>query len=152
MGSKKLWYYVPLLLLVLVFSLISCDIRTNYIYLHDTSQISSIEIVIAYYDEDTNIGTQETILVIENRDKFIEELEKMDCHFSVFGGPVGITDKGLAVKIAYNNGDYEVFRHCGRSEYTLENGYNAYSDRGNFRKNDFLKMISNYLGYEVTEY
>ena len=143
---------VFIIILALASMLASCSYPTKYSYLHDKSEISSIEIVNAYYDNESNDGVQTTLVVIDDVAKFIKELEKLGCHVTLPGDPVGVVEEGISVKIIYENGDYEVFRYMGRSEYTQARGYDVYCDRGSFNKNEFHSFVASYLGdieYEI---
>ena len=143
---------VSLIVFSLLTALASCSYQTDYTYLHDKSEISSIEIVNAYYDSENDEGVQVTLVVIANISKFIEEFEKLNCHITVPGGPVGVVEEGIAIKIIYENGDYEVLRYMGRSEYTQELGYDVYCDRASFDKNEFHNFVASSLGdieYEI---
>ena len=123
--------------------------RIDYIYLHDKSEIVSIEIIESFYDPNLDREDMEkTLVVIEDVEAFLLEFEEVP-YYKGCAAVVGLEMKGISVKFIYANGDYELFRTAGRSTYTKE-GYFGYQARGrSFDSEKLLALVSKYLGYEI---
>lgn len=143
-------FYIFLIIsIVFVFS--SCKCATEYNFFHEKEMIASIELVKAYYDFEKEEPIQEAIQTIENKEEFIKDFKSLKCYIYL-RAPMGVDEKGLAIKIMYSNGDYELIRHIGQAEYTYGKGYNGYCTNGNFDKEEFNKLIYKYSGIDVVAY
>ncbi|MBQ7362815.1 MAG: hypothetical protein IJW48_00020 [Clostridia bacterium] len=123
---------------------------SKYEFMHTREEIVSVEIVEADYDYTNSTPSQDTLLVIDDYNSFLDKLESLNYDWRVIGGPVGIDSKCVAIKILYQNGDYEVFNYAGRAEYEYGVGYDAYCDWGSFPKKEFYALLEEYIGYDAT--
>ena len=142
------------LLVMLLFVLTSCSyIKIEYKYMHNKTEIESVQIVEAYYDATNSVAHQNVIQQIEDYNTFLDEIEEIYFRFgSIFKSPAGISKKQIAVKINYKNGDYEVFDHHVVSRYEAETDfYDPYCDQGIYDKKEFLRVLSKYLNYELSD-
>lgn len=135
---------------LLCLALLSSCQRTAYIFMHPREEIMSVEIVEADYDASSGEASQQTLVAIKDKDSFLNKLEKIGYKNRLIGGPTGIDDRYIAVKISYKNGDYEVFDYGARSEYTSSEGYDVYLGFGSFSKEAFYGLLAEYLGYDAT--
>ena len=138
--------------LFLAFIMAGCT-PTDYDFMHSKEKIECIEIVEAYCDYSTGNGIQTVLVKISDKDSFLKDFQKLECSISWFGGPSGVDTKGIALKFTYENGDYELIRAIGQSEYTKEQDYyKVYCMNGNFDSKEFNKLIFNYSGIDVETY
>ena len=130
---------------VLLINISSCGFVSKY-NMHDTSEISSIEIVQAFYNMETHEYFETNVVTITDHESFLEDLERIKTSRRYRGELFGITSPGLAVKFTYNNGDYEVFRHVDRSTYKAETQhFNPCADKGEYDKFEFYELLVKYM-------
>lgn len=134
----------------LIFEYLSSVKEFEYHYMHDMSEIKSIEIVktIAQY----NSFSYESILQIDDKTGFIKELNGIDYTYAndeICDGVYDYKDQNSAIKITYQNGDYEVFSYNHRDEAQISNDgntiYRTGSYIGTFNKQQFDELIDKYL-------
>lgn len=126
---------------------------TEYDFMHSKEKIEHIEVVEAYCDFATGNGIQTVLVEITEKDSFLKDFEELECFMYWFGGPSGIDTKGIALKFTYENGDYELVRAIGQSEYTKEKDYyKVYCMNGNFDYEEFNKLIFKYSEVDVEAY
>lgn len=128
-----------------------CNVKKcEYNYMHVVSEIQSIEIVktVAQY----NSFSYETIVKIDDKASFIEELRSIDYVYvndDICDGVYDYKDQNPAIKITYQNGDYEVFSFNHRDEAQVLNDgstiYRTGSYIGTFNKQKFDQLIEKYL-------
>ena len=144
-------FFKKILILLLVFAsvlmqLTSC-IKGRFEYMHDKSEIKCIEIVDATYDYYEDRPVQHLIYPIDNIQEFLNELDRITTTFYIIGGyPVGIDTNTLAVKISYNNGDYEVFDSARKSLYYADSDYyDLYRGCDRFDYSKFDDLLTKYI-------
>ena len=134
----------------LLFDYLSNVKECEYHYMHDMSEIQSIEIVktLAQY----NSFSCESIVQIDDKAGFIEELNGIDYTYAndeICDGVYNYKDQNSAIKITYQNGDYEVFSYNHRDEAQVINDgntiYRTGSYIGTFNKQQFDELIEKYL-------
>ena len=131
---------------------------TKFEFLHDTSEIKTIEIVIIgeiEKSEDTSADSHktistpqfETVCEVQDTAQFLSEFSEIKCTVSSPPSAPPIGD--LAIKITYNNGDYDVICHTGQGEY--RDGY-YYGDSGkvSFDETQFKQLINKYTSESDT--
>ena len=137
-----------LIVLILLFSLtlqLTSCIKGKIEYMHDKSEISRIEIVEASYDCRDDKATQYLISPVDNIQEFLNELDKLDTTFYIIGGfPQGIEYNSLAIKILYNNGDYQLFNCHEESLY--------YADLDEYHIYEGTTIIDSELEALITKY
>ncbi len=100
---KKLLFIVSFLLILLIFT--GCSKKT-YLFKNPVDEIKSIEIVSA--ENSLEFTVTKTLSEAEKND-FLEQFQVMKFDSYYVGDPVSIN--GNAVKITYQNGDYEMICH-----------------------------------------
>lgn len=152
-----------LVLLSLIFCFSSCTaiavvllydefVETHFEFLHDTSEITTIEIVKITEIEQTGSDSSnpptmlthpyfEKICTVEDKEQFISDFIDIKCKESPFTGAPHSGDIGI--KITYASGDYDVICLEEQIEY---HGGSYYIDRENvlFDEAAFNELISKY--------
>lgn len=124
--------------------LFSCRNKDSYDFLHDTSEIESIAIVNISVKNDGSI-TEKEQTVISDIDSFLDDFLAIDC-FVWLSDPIGISETcKFAIKIIYQNGEYELIDWNGQAEYTANKGFRNYVGYRTFDEQQFRKLIDNYL-------
>ena len=124
----------------------SCGNEKIY-FMHSDVKISSMQIVNSKWE---NVRTHHTPLFdIHDFEAFANDLSEVDYQitndFSNFCN-WETPDKHLAVKITYENGDYEVFSHNRREEYRYEGDvYHPNVYIGTFDSEQFYALLSEYI-------
>lgn len=141
---KTLCTTLVVVCLVLQTFLFTGCLRSVYEYDQERSNIVSIEIVEANYSFETGCGTQSVLLTIDDIDDFLDKIENIKYSES-FSSPGTIEKRTLAVKLSYENGNYEIFDANNKSSVISENG-GFYQGRifGSFDET-FYDMIFDYL-------
>ena len=138
---KKSIISLFLICIILMFS--GCYLNVKYIFMNDTSEITSIEIVMLYEPEVKDTGfREEVIAVVENTDDFIQTFSKIHCE-RIIGQPVSMFPDTVVVRITYANGDYELINYDAQ--------LHCYSDRNSWQhgfyeldKQEFKELIKQY--------
>lgn len=116
--------------------------------LHTDIPVSSVDIVKTYNENSTYYET--VIATVDDCEEFILNLSEVNYTYLndlSQNSKWQYTDKDIAVKITYENGDYEVFSHNHREEYRAEsdvNHPNVYI--GIFDSEKFYSLLSEYTG------
>lgn len=131
---RKMLFIAPFLLVLLVFA--GCGAKT-YLLKNSVDEIESIEIVSA--ENSLNFTVIKALSEIEKND-FLEQLLVIKFDSYYVGDPMSIN--GTAVKITYQNGDYEMICHYW-AEY-VKNG-EVYFVRKSCDEEDFNKLLNNFL-------
>ena len=157
---RKRLFSSLLLVCILLFNTFMCsscfrEKRIEYEFWQDKSEITRIEIVEAYhtYDYEMNaehwydalIPYQRVLYTIEDIDAFLEILEGME--YLRFN-PLHLTHMGcgeLAIKISYNDGDYELIGQETEAVVDDRNMYFYSESDGHFIYNDFYDLLLSYL-------
>lgn len=131
------------------FLLVGCDRTTEYEFMHDTSEISMIEIVQIkekqIIHEELEVYNWEVLGGVDDKSAFMKELIEIPC-YSYFTHPCEIYTGLMVIRIEYNNGDYELLGDFGeRAEYSHEDkSYKNYCGYFYF-DNQFDALISKYI-------
>ena len=152
-----------LILLSLIFCFSSCTaiavvllydefVETHFEFLHDTSEIATIEIVIIVEIEQTGSDSSnpptmlthpyfEIICTVEDTEQFISDFTDIRCSKSSYTGAPHSCD--ISIKINYTSGDYDLI--CREEQIEYHNG-SYYIDRENvsFDETQFNELISKY--------
>ena len=131
---KRSLFIASFLLVLLIFT--GCSEKT-YLFKNSVDEIESIEIVSA--ENSLNFTVTKTLSEIEKND-FLEQLLAIKFDKYYVGDPMSIN--GTAVKITYQNGDYEMICHYW-AEY-VKNG-EVYFVRKNCDEEDFNKLLNSFL-------
>ena len=135
---------IIILLLVFVLFTVGCEDESSYRFLHDESEIRSIEIVkVKEYDQAKECYSLESLYTAENQENFLQEFQEITCFLSR-GGPQGIHENDIVIMICYANGEYELIDKLGQAEFTLENEFRNYTGNFYFDVNAFDQFIHNY--------
>ena len=143
-----------LTLISTLFCLVSCLGPRKFKYMHDTTEISRVEIVEVVYDcraDDLNILS---LTEIPDVDEFVARLSDVK-YRAVFTDPFFFNRiaKGLAVKVSYSNGDYELFNTSSRARFYCDSGgldLNVHADH--FDEYEFKSMLQHYLQHTQAKY
>ena len=125
------------------------QVPQKYNFMHSTSQIKTIEIVNSVAKE-TSLS-YETVAKVADQTKFIEELNKIDYVYrndEICDELYNYRDQNLAVRIEYQNGDYEVFTYNHKDEAHVSDEtiyYLTGTYIGTFNKDQFSELIEKYL-------
>ena len=137
---------ILILVISLCLSLVGCGFvfdaitKTEFNFLHETSEIESIQIVIIGEITQTT-DTSDVIFNIREIESFIDDFSKIDCRRSSPPDSPVLGDTGI--KIIYKNGDYDIICCNGQSEY--RDGF-YYADSGTvyFDETQFNELINSY--------
>lgn len=130
----------------LCLSLVGCGFvfdaitKTEFNFLHETSEIESIQIVIIGEITQTT-DTSDVIFNIRETESFLDDFSKIDCRRSSPPDSPVLGDTGI--KIIYKNGDYDIICCNGQSEYR-DGFYYADSGTVDFDETQFNELINNY--------
>ena len=128
----------------LMFDCLQAEGDQVFYLMHESINISSIQIVKSTNEEELK---HEVISEIENYEEFLTDLSEIDyssANVVLNNLNWKFTDKDLAVKINYENGDYEVFSHDCREEFR-SNSYDANTYIGTFDSEQFYSLLSEYI-------
>ena len=150
--------YKLILVLVVSLLLVGCGFlfdflaETDFKFLHEISEIKSIEIVIiGEVERIENFSPESSVVVdnpnfdvvcyVQNIEQFIDDFSKVECFTSFPPRSPSLGDIGI--KIIYNNEDYDIICSSGQGEY--RDGF-YYSDSGKFSfdENQFDELINKY--------
>lgn len=139
---KKLCFIIPIILVTVLIT--GCSNQKEYELLNDASLISEIQIVwVGERSEGEYVPSQTVLSVVENTDSFVDELLSVDSE--LLYPPASIPLDAKAVKIIYNNGDYELLTYCGQAYYRAdEDFYQSCAGCEYFDKNQFNALIEKY--------
>ncbi len=141
-------FFWLLFLLTILTSLCGCRMKSNYNYMHSKSDISKISIVIIGFDDDSCLQVNEVIAVVDNREAFLIDFEKIPCYVWL-SDPIGISleqEGTMVLKFDYSNGDYEFITYKGMAEYSVEKGIRNYTGYRIFDEDSFEKLLITYSG------
>ena len=131
------------LLIAFLLSFSGCADDVGYNYLNDTDLIKTIQIVqVGEIDSDGELP-QVLISEIDNIREFLKDFEEMDCNL-IFTDPKGVGTNTIAIKIIYDNSEYELISAEGQAHYTAERLFQYYKGYRSFEKEQFDNLISKY--------
>ena len=131
---RKILSTALVLFVLLIFT--GCSQKT-YLFKNSVDEIETIEIVSA--ESSLEFTVIKTLSETEKND-FLEQFQVMKFDSYYLGDPMSIS--GNAVKITYQNGNYEMICYYW-AEY-VENG-EVYSVRKKCDEDDFNKLLNNFL-------
>ena len=119
-----------------------------YHYTHDKSRIQTIEIVETLQDSETRKYVIRTVKTIDDTKKFIEEFESIQYSHKYTNYEESFYNETpkKAIKIIYDNGDYEVLTHNIRfEEFVVIDFSTHHSYVGEFNEDEFNSLIERYM-------
>ena len=134
---------VTLLLIIILLSLNGCSKNVDYKYLHNSNQITSIEIVKCGEINSEGELPQTLISKVDDTEVFLKDFEKLDC-FLIFTDPKGVGENIIAIKFNYEYAEYELISAEGQSRYTSERSFQYYKGFRYFNQEQFDTLISKY--------
>ena len=112
--------------------------RTKFRFQHNTSEIETIEII---QIESIIPPSFEILSIVDSKEGFLKEFSLIDCYTKT--PPSGINIGEIAIRIMYNNGDYDLIAKSGQSRYA--NGdYDWYDGHWSFVEIEFDALIKKY--------
>ena len=149
---------ILILVISLCLSLVGCGFvfdaitKTEFNFLHETSEIESIQIVIigeitqttdTSSENPTEVYTPkfDVIFNVREIESFIDDFSKIDCRRSFPPDSPVLGDTGI--KIIYENGDYDII--CCNAQGEYRDGF-YYADSGTvyFDETQFNELINSY--------
>lgn len=148
---KKL---IACFLVILIFAMSSCAYNKTFELLHEEDEISSIYIVkLSFYHGDYLSYTE--VVKISEVEEFMNEFRSIECGtFEIFSDPTGIPSEYnncYAIKIEFDNNDFNLIHWNGQSRYRESSGFNFYASKNTFDEKQFGELIEKYLTDEITE-
>ncbi len=93
-----------------------CIKKQPYKFLYDVTEIEQISIV--YMTNANQVDNDyETIVVIEDKDEFLGEFNKILFNKFLLGDPTHIHNNVKVILIEYNNGDYEFIDYYAQDRF-----------------------------------
>lgn len=138
---------------LLVVCLLSClygcgmnlwRVAKSYDFLHDTSDIVSIEVVfVASFPEEAKEPIMTKMSQIEDQESFLKDFSKLPCYLK--GTPPKIfPDQSFAVLLLYGNGDYELVHNQAQIKiWNHLESVDAYGNRW-FDSEEFWGLVKKY--------
>lgn len=133
-------------LLCIVFAIFTvllsgCLKKQQYTFLYDVSEINQISIV---YMTDANQVSNEyqTMFIIEDKDEFLEEFNKILFDKFLLGDPTHIHSDTYVILVEYKNGDCEFIWYYAQDKFISGD---CYFGRVNCNKEEFDNFINSYL-------
>ena len=148
--SKHINSIIAIICVISQLFLCTACFRSKYRFDQSRKNMESIEIVEANYDIDTDAGTQRVLLKIDDIDDFLNKIEDIKYKDSGFLGPRDVYYRSLAIKISYNNGDYELLGRDSKFSFYADSA--VYKGRvvGTFDYEEFYALLFNYLNMVET--
>ena len=139
-----------LIFLSLMFQLSSCY-RTKYRFIHETDEITSIEIVENRYTYEDGIKKdyQNVLVSVQDVDLFLEKFYSIPYKMPLYNGLVtSFHNSEIGIKFKFTNGDYEIVSSgVYKLVYESANGYDHAVDGiiGFFDEEQFDALMMEYL-------
>ena len=124
--------------------LLGCGKKVSYNFLHNQSEISTIEIIEVGEADEQGVNEKITLCTIDDKDAFLEGFNQLDCYKHI-GDPIGVEPTKKAIKIIYINGEYELISSSGIAHYTKEKQYKNYIGLYSFDREPFNHFLSSYI-------
>lgn len=132
-----------LLFICFIFAVSGCYLNVRYSFLHDTSEIASIEIVEILEPQNINdTQIEKALITIEDVERFLKEFSKIPCD-KIYGQPSSIFGGTIVIKLTYTNGAYELISNDAQHLFYVDRPwqYGSYV----FDKEPFEALIKEYL-------
>ena len=128
------------------------NMETHKFYLmHSNVNVSSIQIVNTHYYVKDGVEevVHETLGEVGDIENFLSRINALDYHCSNPGNYIDVhdrTNKEAAVKITYENGDYEIFSHNRREAFHVQSDdpYDENVYIGTFDSEQFYSLLFEY--------
>ena len=121
-----------------------CGCTEAFKYLHSADSIQKIEIV-ELTQKTENGFEQKKMCIIDNVDAFIDDFETVDC-YRHFMDPLGVDEGDIAIKLIYNNGDYELVTNDGKAIFYADSGiFRYYKGYQTFDDEQFQALLDKYI-------
>lgn len=135
---------VALVLFSVCVSCFGCEgvLKTEYEFLNDVSEITTIKIVVIKDTVPYLEPLYETICDIKNKKEFLEDFLKIECQRR-FSDPYDIPNGIPVIHIMYNSNEYEFINYYG--QYT---SYNAHGNNLSLNKEQFISLVEKYVGID----
>lgn len=115
-------------------------------FMHDKSKITRAEIVFYTYDCEKATSKTQTLANIDDIAGFVTRLSKQKYRNALFLKQEAMDDNGIAVKLSYGNGDYEIFNEHSRAAYDSASGSADYMAKTySFKSDEFWELLLDYL-------
>ena len=143
---RRLRFTHTLIILVVVLVLfISCNRQASYKYMHDPSEIASIEIVHVGESFTNGIIDQELLAEIGDIPLFLSEFDELYCSIH-YTDPGIILTNHPAIKFIYNNGDYELISSVGQAAFYANSGrFDWAQGFRDFDDDQFYEFVYKYI-------
>ncbi len=139
---RKIVICVYMICIMMVTS--GCKIKTEYEFINEETRVSAIEIVLVGEGRPYTPNEQEVLTTINDINEFLSEFKELNCYKHI-GDPLGIWPDTIAIKVIYDNGEYELIAAMGQATYTLEEQYRNFNAGKYFEHEQFDQFLSNYL-------
>ncbi len=137
MKRNMVWFLV-----ILLMCLCSCGLDNTYSFMNPEKEIDYITIATITIDENKELQQTEG-KAISDINGFLKDFRCMRCD-SWWGDPIGITEDCYAIKVVYQNGEYELIAWNGKAEYREDSGFRNYRGYHMFDEDEFQRIISAY--------
>ncbi len=129
----------------LVTKYVQDDIKLEYNFLHRNTRIAEIQIVQLNESlRDYAIPEEQLVIEeIENIPEFLGKFSKLDCYFNS-NLPTRVQDDSIAIKIIYQNEDYELIDAQGQSTL-YDSNFTAFGGFRYFNQEQFSNLIQEYI-------
>ena len=135
---------VFILIVALVISFTGCSIfPQEYDYIHEKDRIVKIELV-QYECGCEDYRELEVVREIQDIKSFITEFDNLK-FYAFWGGPLEITENNIVIKFVYDNADFELVDHSGRTRFIAELESSYAGARGYFNESEFKSFIEKHL-------
>ena len=123
---------------------VGCKKEVSYNFMQAQSEINVIEIVKIGEPDVQGVNEQTILCTIDDITLFMEKFNELEC-YDHFGDPIGVYPDMEAIKIVYNNGEYELITPYGQAEYTQKRKYRNYVGYRSFDNKEFENLVSQYI-------
>ena len=147
MGAKYVKTFLSVILIISFICSLSACFKAEYAFLHDESEIASIEIVECGYDWHKETGYENALVLISDTKDFMSKLREVPYRIPLYNGAVGAFNySDIGIKITYSNGDFEIIDEAiRRTIYEASEGYSFVNVVGSFDSEQYSSLLSEYL-------
>lgn len=140
--KNRATFLICICLLLILLS--GCGIKKTYRYMYEKSRIVGIDIVYVGDSVDDYVFEVEKVKTVSDTASFISAFEKLSCYL-IYTAPKGIQSDSMAIKIIYDNGNYEIVGDGGAAYFIQSRGFENYHGRRYFNKDEFTSFLSSYI-------